>query len=191
LTEAVDSQPWRRERTKTLSESADAAAYLEQRIARLEAIEEIKRLKYRYWRACDSKDPEAFRDCFVTSAADLDYGVLGIFHDRDALVDVYAGLALRRENGRWLYNDIHHGIHPDIEVQPDGSATGRWTFWFMRVDLLDNIVVQQSMEYDDRYVMENGRWLIQKSHVRALTGVAVPLAADAVVAPGPPERIAR
>lgn len=50
-----------------------------QRIARLEAVEAIKALKHRYLRACDAKDPKAFRDCFVTAGATVDYGVLGSF----------------------------------------------------------------------------------------------------------------
>ncbi|MEO3825704.1 nuclear transport factor 2 family protein [Actinomadura sp. B10D3] len=44
---------------------------LAERIARLEAIEEIKALKHRYLRACDAKDPAAFRDCFVASGASI------------------------------------------------------------------------------------------------------------------------
>ena len=39
---------------------------LEQRLARLEAIEDIGQLKARYLHACDRKDPDAVRACFVT-----------------------------------------------------------------------------------------------------------------------------
>ncbi len=58
---------------------------VEQRLARLEALEEIRMLKHRYFRACDAKDPEAMRRCFVAHGADIYYGpALGSFDDADA-----------------------------------------------------------------------------------------------------------
>lgn len=164
----------------------DALSDLRKRLDRLEAAEAIRQLKYRYWRACDSKDPDGFRDCFVPEGADIDYGpALGVFSDREPLVELYAALALRRDGDHWLYNDIHHGIHPSIDVHDDDTAEGTWTFWFMRVDLDEKIIVQQSMEYQERYVVQDGRWLIQKSRVTALTGVSTPLPQNSWVAPGP------
>ena len=47
---------------------------LEQRLARLEAIEAIRQLKARYFQACDRKDPGAVRECFLPGAIDLRYG---------------------------------------------------------------------------------------------------------------------
>ncbi|MCM2330955.1 MAG: nuclear transport factor 2 family protein, partial [Pseudomonas sagittaria] len=38
---------------------------LEARIARLEALEAIQRLKHRYLNACDLKQVESIRDCFA------------------------------------------------------------------------------------------------------------------------------
>ncbi|GAA1267622.1 hypothetical protein GCM10009609_33410 [Pseudonocardia aurantiaca] len=35
----------------------------------LEAVQAITRMEYRYWRACDNKDPDGFRRCFVRSGA--------------------------------------------------------------------------------------------------------------------------
>ncbi|MFT4047449.1 MAG: nuclear transport factor 2 family protein [Solimonas sp.] len=42
-----------------------ALAGLGRPVQRLEAIREIEQLKYRYWRACDRKDAETFRDGFI------------------------------------------------------------------------------------------------------------------------------
>jgi len=44
----------------------NASITLEQRIANLEAISEIKGLKYRYWQACDQKDPHSMIECFAS-----------------------------------------------------------------------------------------------------------------------------
>jgi hypothetical protein len=158
---------------------------LARRVARLEAIAAIERLKYRYWRACDSKDPATFRECFVKEGAVIDYGPgLGVFSDRDVLVELYTRLALHQENGRWTYHDIHHGKHPDIELVDDETATGSWTFWFMRVNLVDNVIEQASMEYRDRYVVEDGQWKIQHSRVLPRTAITFPLPDGIKVAPG-------
>jgi hypothetical protein len=46
---------------------------LEQRIARLEAVEAIKKLKAKYFFACDNKQPELVRSCFVDGDMHIDY----------------------------------------------------------------------------------------------------------------------
>lgn len=159
---------------------------LERRLARLEAVEQIERLKYRYLRACDAKDPDAMRECFVKDGAEIDYGPLGTFAGRDQLVDLYSGLALRRSEGTWLHHDIHQGHHPDIEVTGDGRATGRWTLSFMRVNLEAQTIEQASIEYADSYEVEDGAWKIRTSKVTPLTSFSVPLPDTARVAPGAP-----
>jgi hypothetical protein len=169
-----------------MPEVADEVADLRKRLARLEAIQAIERLKYRYWRACDSKDPNGFRDCFVKEGAEVDYGPgLGTFTDREPLVELYQALALRREEGRWMYHDVHHGVHPDIELIDDETATGSWTFGFMRVNLVDQVIERASLEYRDTYVIEAGVWKIQKSHVTPLTSLSMPIPDGARIGPGP------
>ena len=159
---------------------------LERRLARLEAVGEIERLKYRYLRACDAKDPDSMRECFVKDGAEIDYGPLGSFEGRDQLVDLYSHLALRREAGTWLYHDIHHGHHPDIVVTGEGTATGRWTLSFMRVNLEARVIEHASIEYLDSYALEDGAWRIRTSRVTPLTSFSVPLPDSARVAPGVP-----
>ena len=98
---------------------------LEQRIARLEAIEEIKALKYRYWRACDGKDPEGFRAAFIAKGAFIDFGPLGSFDDADGIAEVYSAIAPQKDQDRHLTLDLHHGVHPDIRITGDAGATGK------------------------------------------------------------------
>jgi len=161
-----------------------AVAELQLRLRRLDAIREIEQLKYRYWRACDHKDPSAFRDCFVESGADLDYGVLGRFSDREALVQVFSQIALARADGRWLVHDVHHGKHPSVELLDDQTATGQWTLSFMQLRPAEGVMLQSAMEYRDRYVIENGCWRIQGSQVTPLTSWSAPLPPGAAVGPG-------
>lgn len=155
------------------------------RLDRLEAVRAIERLKYRYWRACDRKDPEAVRECFVAHGVEIDYGPgLGPFGDRDELVDVFTRLALGRDSGGWLFHDMHHGGHPDIEVGPDGTARGAWTLSFLRVNRTDEVIERASMDYDDTYVLENGEWKIKISRVTLLTAFSTPIPDGNRLGPG-------
>lgn len=154
---------------------SDPHADLLRRVARLEAINEIEQLKYRYWRACDRKDPDTFRDCFVKHGADIDYGVVGKFSDREPLVQVFSQIALAREGENWLVHDVHHGKHPSIAFIDERTATGEWTLWFMQVNNKDKTVTQLSMEYRDTYVIEDGAWKIAKSYVTPMTSLSYPL----------------
>ncbi|ANH37309.1 Bile acid 7-alpha dehydratase [Nocardioides dokdonensis FR1436] len=153
---------------------------LEQRIARLEAIEAIKVLKHRYLRACDHKDPEGFRAAFVARGAVVDYGPkIGRFEDADGVTEVYRRMALQRREGAYVVLDMHHGLHPDIEVLSGTEARGRWTLRFRQVTLADRMERVSTIEYDDRYVVEDGAWRISSCHVRTLWTLATPLAEGA------------
>lgn len=147
------------------------------RIARLEAIEEIKALKHRYLRACDAKDPEEFRACFVTAGASIDYGRLGAFDDADGIAEVFERIALQRVDGEHVVLDMHHAHHPDITVHDEHRASGRWTLKFRQVNLLDRTESVSTGEYDDEYVVEDGRWKMSKCHFRRYWSITRPIGA--------------
>lgn len=151
---------------------------LEERIARLESIEAIKALKHRYFRACDSKDPKEFRACFIASGASIDFDRLGTFDDADGIVEVFERIALQRAGGRSLILDMHHGLHPDITVHGDGTASGRWTLKFRQVNLIDNTESVSTGEYDDEYVIEDGRWKMARCHFRRIWSITRPIGDD-------------
>lgn len=62
---------------------------LEARIARLEAIEEIRKLKARYLTCCDLKEPQNVRDCFASGDVVIDYETMGVHTTRDAFVAIF------------------------------------------------------------------------------------------------------
>lgn len=157
-------------------------ATADERLARLEALEEIKMLKHRYFRACDAKDPKAMRACFVARGADLDYGpALGTFDDADPLIDVYTRIALEQVDGQYVVLDMHHGLHPSIRLTGPESATGAWTLRFRQVDVRARIERVSALDYDDAYVREDGEWKISRSHVNVLWSIERPLADDVKV----------
>lgn len=151
-------------------------ANLAERVARLEAVEQITALKHRYLRASDAKDPVGFRNSFVKEGAVLDYGPRMGRHDgADALVDIYEKMALRRIDGRYVIFDMHHAVHPDIEVHSATEARGRWTLRFRQVDVLADRESVSAIEYDDDYRVEDGQWRIVRSEVTVLWTISTPL----------------
>ncbi|WP_427004789.1 nuclear transport factor 2 family protein [Pseudarthrobacter sp. H2] len=157
---------------------------LTQRIDALEQIEAIKNLKYLYWRACDGKDPKTFRNCFIRSGASIDYGRLGSFDDADAIAEIFTRIALHRVEGKHVIYDMHHGMHPEITLAGEDTATGRWTLRFRQVNLLDNTETLATGEYDDEYRLEDGEWKMSKCHFTETWSIRRPLAADAVITEG-------
>lgn len=153
----------------------EAAPSLAQRVARIEARQAIEDLKYRYFRACDAKAPELFRACFVKEGADLDYGALGKFATPEDLVAVFQQFALNKVDGRYVLYDMHHGLHPHIEFRSDTEAVGAWTLRFRQVNLAAGTETVICGEYDDRYVVEDGAWKLQKHHFNPLWTFTKPL----------------
>ncbi|MDN5746321.1 MAG: nuclear transport factor 2 family protein [Nocardioidaceae bacterium] len=149
---------------------------LEERLARMEAIEEIKALKHRYLRACDAKRPEEFRDCFIADGAVVDYGPrVGRFEDADGIAAVFSHVALKRVNERVVVLDMHHAMHADIQIVAAGEATGQWTLRFRQVDLEAAEERLSAIEYADRYVIEDDQWRIARCEVSVLWTLVKPL----------------
>lgn len=152
---------------------------LEQRIAELEAVRAIEALKYRYWRACDAKDPVAFRRCFIRRGAIIDYGPMGQFDDADDLTAVFIRVALSTDDdGQPLILDMHHGMHPDITVLDATSARGNWSMRIRQLDLVKRTEKVSSIEYEDTYLVEGGAWLMSTTRARVLWSMTRPLGED-------------
>ncbi len=150
----------------------------------LDQIEAIKRLKHRYWRACDAKDPVTFRASFIKSGARIDYGLLGSFDDADALTETFCQVALLTVDGSYVIFDMHHGLHPDITLTSDTTATGRWTLQFRQINLLDWTETIMTGDYDDTYVVEEGEWKMSACIFTERWSLRRPLGDDAELHPG-------
>ncbi|NMM85263.1 bile acid 7-alpha dehydratase [Rhodococcus sp. SRB_17] len=157
---------------------------LAQRIDALEQIEEIKKLKYRYWRACDAKDPVGFRTSFISQGASINYGGLGAFDDAGPMADIFTAVALRQVEGNYAVLDMHHGQHADIELTSETTALGRWTLKFRQIDTVRRTEKLMTGEYDDAYLIEDGTWKMSQCHFTETWSITTPLHPEAVISEG-------
>lgn len=154
----------------------DRLRTLEEKVARIEAREEILALKHRYLRACDGKDPQGFRDAFISSGAVIDYAPLGRFDDADGIAAVYNAIAMEKVDDAYVVLDMHHGLHPDITLTGPETAEGRWTLRFRQVNRRERMETVTAVEYEDAYAVENGEWKISACASTTLWSITRPLA---------------
>lgn len=148
----VDGQP--------LEASSGGIEELRRDIQRLMDIEAIKQLKHAYFRCVDT--------CNLEELATL-------FHE-DVQVRFKGGGYEWNLNGREEYvSNIgaafsreavgqHNAHHPEIQILSPTEATGMWYLADHMWILNHNALTYGTALYWDRYVKENGRWLIRETN---------------------------
>ena len=150
---------------------------LEQRLARLEAIEAIRQLKHRYLAVCDAKDPIAMRACFVDGPMHIDYGVVGIFENADAVAKIFAELGCQPH-----ILEMHHGSNPQIEVLDDSHAKGSWSLHYQQINTQTHVLTQLGATYEDEYLLTPAGWRISRTVCRQNSTLVLQLGEDAIQA---------
>lgn len=126
---------------------------------RLEDIELIKQLKYKYWRGIDTADIGLLRDLF-TEDVKVDY-VGGTYRwQMEGKENILAAIAAAF-NPRAA--SIHTGHHPEITVHDDARADGIWTLTDVFINLADRVRTTGAALYRDQYVKTGGKWRIAVS----------------------------
>jgi hypothetical protein len=129
------------------------------RLRALEDLEAIRRLKARYFLACDRKDPAAMRDCFCSGEVLIDYGPVGTFGRREQLVEVFERLACHAH-----IVEMHHGANPCIEIVDAQRARGTWALHYQQIDTQAQRLTQLGGLYDDAYRKDDdGAWRIERT----------------------------
>ena len=147
-----------------LQASAGGMEDLRKDIQRLMDMEAIKQLKHAYFRCIDTANLEELAT---------------LFHD-DVQVDFKGGNYHLQYNGKQEYvtgmeqsftkQSIgqHHGHHPEIQMLSETEATGIWyledKFWVIN----HKYYTTGTLLYWDRYVKENGKWLIKDTRYERL-----------------------
>ena len=129
--------------------------------SRLADLEEIKRLKARYFRTLDTKQWEEFADVF-TEDSSLANGPVedGVVQGREAIV-AYV------KRGVSELNTVHHGHMPEIEFTGADTASGIWAMY----DRLRGaaLVLDGWGHYHEEYRRcADGRWRISSSRLTRL-----------------------
>jgi hypothetical protein len=131
-----------------------SAPSLEQRVRRLEDIEELKRLKYRYWRCLDLKLWDEIGECFAPDArvayGEGQYTFTGV----DAIL-AFLREALGRERGSVT---LHHGHHPEITFTGDDTARATWALDNYMFNLKQDRGVRIGAYYEDDCARIGGVW---------------------------------
>ena len=124
----------------------------------LAALEEIRRLKYRYLRCVDLKLWDEIADVF-TADATADYGTRALgepiqLRGREEIVAF-----LRKSLGPGIVT-VHFASQPEIDV--DGAtARGTWSFEDTVIATEYRVLIKGAAFYEDRYARgEDGAWRI-------------------------------
>ncbi|QGP81109.1 nuclear transport factor 2 family protein [Sphingobium sp. CAP-1] len=155
------------------------SASIEELAARLQALEDkeaIRLLKSRYLRACDLKQPDIVRDCFLPGAVRIDYQGFPLYTDRDAFVATYESMAC--QGGVY---DLHHAANWDITLVAPDAAKGLWSLNFRTILTGPRHVTRLSVEYEDVYRRQDGRWWIAESVSRVTSVLTEQIGEDGSV----------
>lgn len=134
-------------------------------LQRLVDIEDIKRLKARYFRTLDHKDWEGFGQVFARDAhMEVPEGDVSE-HGREAIV---AAIGTVLDGVR----TVHHGHMPEIEITGPDTARGVWAMFdyveFPAADGGQRVGLQGYGHYTEEYVREDGEWRIAHLHLSRL-----------------------
>jgi hypothetical protein len=134
---------------------------LAQRIARLEAIEEIKQLKARYCAYCDDKyDPEGIGALFVEDGV-WDGERFGRHVGRGQIEAFF-----RSVSGEIVFA-AHLVLNPIIDIVDADHANGKWRLIMPATVRTDgrNEARWLVVTYNDDYVRVKGRWMFQTMRI--------------------------
>lgn len=145
-------------------------------LSALGALEAIRQVKYRYFRALDCNEWELFASCLTEdcSAAYSD-GKLCL-EGRDAIVDF-----MRQNMSGADFLSMHHGHHPEITLISDTEANGVWYLEDTIISLVRKTRLYGAAIYEDSYRLEGGEWRISKTGYRRTFEFIEPLNPEAKV----------
>jgi hypothetical protein len=135
---------------------------------RLEAIEEIRRLKAQYWRFVDTKQWSSFGELFAPDATFTDHSAA--FHcDGAAEIESKIAAALPDD-----VVTVHHGHQSEIEIDDELHARGIWAMEDYLIFPPGSVhptnpsptsTIRGYGHYVESYVKLDGKWRFQKSEL--------------------------
>jgi len=136
-------------------------------VERLEAIEEIKQLKARYFRCMDTKDWDGFTAVF---APDARMDVSGEVSDGSGVTTGNRDIAAFVRGSIDHVKTVHHGHTPEIDVTSPTNAAGVWAMedhlWWPEGSPI--ATMHGYGHYHETYEKQEGRWLITSTTLTRL-----------------------
>lgn len=121
-------------------------------------IEQIRQMKYRYFRAVDTHNWALFADCFSADAtAAYNSGKLSAT-GREAITSM-----ISESMDKPLLLTLHQGHHPEIVLLNDREAEGTWHLQDRVIIEEYQLILEGAAIYSDRYINIDGQWL--HSHI--------------------------
>ncbi|MBM68507.1 MAG: DUF4440 domain-containing protein [Haliea sp.] len=140
-------------------------------IEQLVAIEAIRALKARYFRALDGKDWQAFEAVFAPDLVADFRAATGVYDDTlltHGAAAYVAGLAPVLDQ----VVTVHHGHTPEITIESPTTAAGVWAMedklWPGPGSALPFAWLHGYGHYHERYVKLDGHWHIQEIRLSRL-----------------------
>ena len=132
---------------------------LERDVRQLRALEDIKQLKYRYFRAMTFSDYDLLKGTLtadvVTSYSDGEY----VFEDREKLLTFL--IDSHDPNAKviayWMAG------MPELTLTSESTATGIWAMYHYFYSRGHEFVDEMFVYYDDEYRLEDGTWKISRT----------------------------
>jgi hypothetical protein len=132
---------------------------LTRRLLCLEDIEQIKRVKYRYFRAMDSGDFRTLEDLYMDDV-EVDY-IGGTY--RWELKGKQELIAAQTASFNAEAVGCHNAHHPEIDILSPTTATGTWYMTDIFMDFKLGAVYYGSAIYRDNYTKVDGVWKISRT----------------------------
>ena len=119
------------------------------------AIEAIKQLKARYFRALDSKEWDLMKTCLADECIAKYDGGKYSFEGRDGIVEFFSSYM---DDPKLIF--MHQGHHPEIELISESEATGIWYLQDIVINLNNNTTLRGAGFYHDKYIKIEDKWHI-------------------------------
>jgi hypothetical protein len=140
-------------------------------VERLEAIEEIKQLKARYFRCMDAKDWDGFKAVFAPDARmDVSGELSGDAPDGNGITTGNGEIAEFVRGSIDAVTTVHHGHTPEIDVTSPTNATGIWAMedhlWWPEDSPITTM--HGYGHYHETYEKQEGQWRITSTTLTRL-----------------------
>jgi len=133
-------------------------------------IEDVKLLKYAYFRCLDQKRWEEMAELFLPDATAAYSGGKYHYEGCKAIVDF-----MRKNMDRPAFHTSHRVHHPEIELTGPSTAVGTWAMEDVNVDTEYDFYLTGAGFYEDRYRKLDGRWMFEHTGYKRTFETIMPM----------------